>query len=785
LQRCCSSPFGQRKQHNASFIFSFESWHQVCITQAMQYVLAYSLTRIRNMLEQVTEGSDMQSSPISPLAAEETYSREPSISIDGSGPPNTICISLRSWLIIAAGVLAMIGATIFHYKFFLPHTDQPTKLYLIDSIFEIAVAALTMMSAATIGLHVLRFAPRGTLTNLERGLIAYGLGSGLLSITTALVGFLHGFYFPILVALLFLPLIIWWRDCAHVLRACFPSQPDFVLADLRPRTLSESAIGVLGLIIVAFISEHMLVPMWGFDVFMYHFALPKRFLALHTLFGSPGIPQANLPYNNEMLNLLALNFQAEIGAAIIQTIFVFGMCLAVYALGLRLLTRRAAWLGMAIFLVTPIVLYYASSGLIDQHFAFMALIAIIACLEYRDTHHQRWLLIIGLLAGIGLGVKYQFGYIFFPLLIALLIWIRPQRQERPLVGWLYTWGTDSFRIIFLISCGIVATFGFWTLREWIQVGNPFYPLIFGGAEWTPDRMRYYISQFDNFGTHNQTIMGRLTSIYDWYYHWQHYDYIPLPPEFAVVLSALSPGLLFLRAHDEQAKRVRNSIAFLLWLTLVSLILWSIVNQLIPRYVLPTFGLLALLTASVIDVLVTWLTRSLIRIGRDLAFAIAGALVLLPGLVFVVQQRLQNDPAQVYMGRQSYQENIRTTDIWPSYWRAVDYCNSYVPHNAHILGVNLGAGYFFDDPYLTPDMNRDIVFYLEQIANTDQQKLAWLRQHNYTYLIYDRNTALWSQQHDPDRILTPLLPLFEGFLQRQLILVRSLNGTDVYLIPPTT
>ncbi len=114
---------------------------------------------------------------------------------------------------------------------------------------------------------------------------------------------------------------------------------------------------------------------------------------------------------------------------------------------------------------------------------------------------------------------------------------------------------------------------------------------------------------------------------------------------------------------------------------------------------------------------------------------------------------------------------------------MDFVNGEVPSTTHILGVNMAAGYFFQDPYLTPDMNRDTIVYLDQVAPDDATKLAWLRANGYTYVIYDRTVSLWSQQRDPDNLLTPLVPPFEAFLNHALILVRSLDGTDVYLVPP--
>ncbi len=736
---------------------------------------------------------------------------------------------------LLGGILTLIAATVFHYAYFLPQPLKPTKFYLVDTIFQAAVAVSIMLSAATVGaraLRWLRLAPRigqDPLTALERALLGYALGTGLLALVTAAIGLAHGYYPPVLIAVVLTPFIIWHRDLRTVLRGLNPG-PIFLggdgyrpiasrpivadplntpcaLLELVPRTVFESAMAAIVVSVSLLILEHLIVPFWGFDVFMYHFALPKQFLALHALVGTPGVPQANLPYNNEMLNLLALNVQAEVAAAMVQSSFVATAGLAIFALGVRLFGRRPAWLGMALFLVLPLVLAYASSGLIDPQFAFVTLMIIIAVEHYRVQPDRRWILLAGVLTGIGFGIKYQTVYIVAPLMVVLIWASRPARAAAPdgealanrrnpqgeppeaaregqrrTDGGGYAWHWLRTVVINAALLGGTAliVFGLWAAREWIQVGNPIYPLLWGGAEWSSARMIVYKAQFDNFGSLHHSIARYFIATFDWYLHWQKYDYSPTPPGPALALAALAPFVALARG----TRRVRYGIWLLLWLSIASFTLWGLVDQLVPRYVLPSFGLLALLAAVAIDRVTQWLTHALNPRGRELIVTGVALLALLPGVVYAVQTRIQNDPSSVYLGQQSYGAQLQATQLWPSYWRTVDYFNTQVPTNARVLGINLAATYFFDDPHITPDMNRDVIVYLAQVAPTDAQKLTWLRAHGYTFVIYDRNVTQWSIDRDPDHLLTPLYPPFEAFLAHALILVRSLDGTDVYMVPPS-
>lgn len=693
---------------------------------------------------------------------------------DGAGPAGWVRGGNR-WALaaLAGGALLVAAAAVFHYRYFLPQPLKPTKYYLLDSVFQIAIAGLIMLSGATLGVKIVRALRLPGATRLETALLAYGLGTGALSLITAAVGLLGGFYFIVLAAVLVVPLVFFGPEALAVLRALVPTHPGCALAELRPRTTYESAVFAVAGLVALVIGEHALVPFWGFDVFMYHFAMPQHFLELHALYGSPGLPQANLPYNNEMLNLLALNFQAEIAGALVQTGFVVAMCLATFAIGTRLFSRRVAWLGMALFLVTPLVLYYATSGLIDAHFACMSLLVVITLLNYRDAGDWRWVLAAGLLTGIGLGVKYQTVYLVAPLVPVLVWW------SRPADGATGPWQRAAARNLALLGGGALATFALWAGREWVQVGNPIYPLIWGGADWTPARMAFYRAQFDNFGSLRTSVLRYAIATFDWFWHWQKYDYTAIPPEPAYALAALAPLSLLGRG----SRGARGDVLLVLWLVVASFTLWGLVDQLIPRYVLPSFGLLALLAGVALDGAVAWLGRRLAAGGRDLVLATAALVFLLPGVLYAVQIRQQSDPSPVYTGQESYGLYLRSTQLWPSYWRAADYFNAEAPPDARVLGVNLAASYFFTDPYLTPDMNRDVIIALAQAAPTDAAKLAWLRAHGYAYVIYDRTVSQWSLDRDPDHILTPLLPPFEAFLAHDLILVRTLDGTDVYMVPP--
>ncbi|HKD75920.1 MAG TPA: hypothetical protein VKB76_10505, partial [Ktedonobacterales bacterium] len=331
-----------------------------------------------------------------------------------------------------------------------------------------------------------------------------------------------------------------------------------------------------------------------------------------------------------------------------------------------------------------------------------------------------------------------------------------------------------------------ATFALWAVREWMQVGNPIYPLIWGGVEWNPARMVYYESQFGSFGSFQHTpLIRHIVATFDWFWHWKRYDYTPLPPAPIQALAVLAPLALLVKGWlGTPGQRARQGLALLLWLSGASLLMWGFVDQLVPRYVLPTFGLIALLAAFALEGIVQWLSRSLSRQGAQVALAIVSLIALIPGLIFSVQTRTSSDPSKVYTGAQSYQNYMQQTQIWPSYFQAADFFNQDVPANAKALGVNLAAGYFFADPYLTPDMNLDVIFYLSTIAPAEDQKLAWLHAHGYTYLIYDRHVTQWMQQRrDTGNLFSPLVLLFETFLSDKLVLLRSFDGTDIYWIPP--
>jgi hypothetical protein len=127
-----------------------------------------------------------------------------------------------------------------------------------------------------------------------------------------------------------------------------------------------------------------------------------------------------------------------------------------FALLLWLWTRSlwgdlTAWWGLMILISMPSVLLLASWAYTDLALTFYGLATLYCLWRGIESANARWWIISGVFAGFAMGIKYT-----------------------------------SFVIVRFSSAGIL-TGCTWYIRNWIWMGNPFYPFVFGGRYWDPFR----------------------------------------------------------------------------------------------------------------------------------------------------------------------------------------------------------------------------------------------------------------------------------------------------------
>jgi 4-amino-4-deoxy-L-arabinose transferase-like glycosyltransferase len=130
-----------------------------------------------------------------------------------------------------------------------------------------------------------------------------------------------------------------------------------------------------------------------------------------------GLPEPtmwNHPRLRDLLVNLSLDALGE-GAWGIKAWSVLLSVLAVPALFLvlrRLAPARpaVAWLGAALLAADPFQVHFARQGIQDAYLTFFPVAGLAAALHYRDSRETGWLLLSGLLFGLGLASKWSAGF---------------------------------------------------------------------------------------------------------------------------------------------------------------------------------------------------------------------------------------------------------------------------------------------------------------------------------------------------------------------------------------
>ena len=210
-------------------------------------------------------------------------------------------------------------------------------------MFDLLLFILTVWAAAASGRTLLAWLGFGSeMPRLERTLIGFALGLGLLAALMLLLGLAGGLYRPL--GLLPPALLLGLGGRQHGAMA----------SDLRGWTKTVRLTG-WNWALAALLTAFGLVSLIGcfappttsleWDSIAYHLADPKMYLQAHRIDYLPWEDHSNFGFTAEMWYLYALLLGGVSNGVALAKLFHFacgaGSCLAVYALGARLTTPAA------------------------------------------------------------------------------------------------------------------------------------------------------------------------------------------------------------------------------------------------------------------------------------------------------------------------------------------------------------------------------------------------------------------------------------------------------------
>ncbi|MBX3281725.1 MAG: phospholipid carrier-dependent glycosyltransferase [Acidobacteria bacterium] len=244
-----------------------------------------------------------------------------------------------------------------------------------------------------------------------------------------------------------------------------------------------------------------LAPPTAKDTLLYHFALPKAFIAQHSNAFVEGNIASYLALGGEMhfvwAMLLGGLYSVRAGEAAAGTVaFLYlPLLLAVVFGWARELGVSRRWSLVAVLLVAaiPTVFHSASSGYTDVALALYATLAAYSLLRWFDGYCAKYLVYLAIFLGGALAIKLTTLFFIAGLLLIVLLRVRNETSAGKLAG---------TAILAFVFAGVLASP--WYLRTWTATGSPLFPFylsVWKGAApgWDVERSNLFQAMNAQYG----------------------------------------------------------------------------------------------------------------------------------------------------------------------------------------------------------------------------------------------------------------------------------------------
>jgi len=250
--------------------------------------------------------------------------------------------------------------------------------------------------------------------NMEESLFSIGIGLGLVSIFTFVVG-LAKLLYPFIFGFAALAvLIVGYRHLVHLYKV--------VRTGLQPKgwSLLDWALFFLITALTVAVFFRANNPSTGWDALNSHLAAPKFYLREHAVVFFAWIKFNNFPQLLEMLTTLEMMLFKDPGASLVFT-FNIGVSCFTYMIGTRYFNRQVGLIAALLYLISPMI-YRSSQGVyVELVLVFYAIMALYALLSWYETKDSKWLWLMGIASGLSCGVKYLGVAVTVMMLVIIVI----------------------------------------------------------------------------------------------------------------------------------------------------------------------------------------------------------------------------------------------------------------------------------------------------------------------------------------------------------------------------
>lgn len=622
-------------------------------------------------------------------------------------------------LLLAIAIIAWSGFVVAAYFV----VQKPLALQFAVPLMKLAwtflVTSMLLLNALVLGLLTIRRLIPDLTQIVSVLVLACGIGLGELGLLGFILAAIGASDFFLLLAVQVL--ILSWSTWKGTLRSVFSLIKNSVIqirsaASLLPLWMQWAVILAMTLTFLM----ALLPPADAFDALLYHLTVPE--LWLH----DGGLRVYNIPHYwfpglVEGIYFWGLGLGSEIVSHQIHFTYALCVILLLWDWTRRLWGDLTAGWALMLLISMPSLLLLATWAYTDLALIFFGLAMLYTLAYGEEQNDRRWWTISAISAGMAMGVKYT--SFVMPLTAVLLIAIWTFQRKRELFTEILKFG--------LISAG---TGLIWYLRNWIWMGNPIYPFLFGGRYWDEFRSVWFAGSGTGSGWDLGALILLPLTITLGYQDVNSID-SDIGPLLLLLLPAALWAMIGIRKAEEPRKITLTTIGFF---TLFSAAFWTY-GYITTRNLWQTRLLLPAIVPFVIPAAlgVTWINRLDTKKLR-LSFIISGlaAISIYANLVDTGLRVLARNPLAIATGivtTQSYFEKYQ-----PGYAYAlqvVDQTNL----NARIYSLFEPRSYSMTRP-IQPDPILDNFSHDVYLYEHPENVVAAWRSQGYTHVLLNRRNA---------------------------------------------
>ncbi len=489
------------------------------------------------------------------------------------------------------------------------------------------------------------------------------------------------------------------------------------------------------------------------DALIHHLAVPKLYLEKGGIFEIPFMSFAYQPMNLDYLYLVPLYLGVDIAAKYIHASMGLLTAVLLYDFVKERASALYGLLAALLFLSTPVVVKLSASAYVDLGVTFYAALSVVAFVRWMEEGKKRYLFFSALAGGFSLGVKYNGAVVVFLLSMFVLLYsVRKKGQVAAI---------RDFGLYALVSS---LPFLPYLVRNYLWVGNPFYPLIGGmvkgvealhtGGTLSPVEKRYVL-----FGEDTLQILlvpfrmffeGKDGSL-------QYFDGV-LNPLFV----ALVPMLFLVRGKGQWFRYVAGFTVLYFYIAFFT-------TDLVVRYILPAFAGFIMLIAFAIK-------EGLARKYTKHVTVVLLVVMFLFNLSYVYGMYVKYRPFGFITGRETRDAYLMR--MLPDY-EAILWANRNLPADARVIFFFTGdRGYYWQRAYYYGGRLGGNLIRLVRESRTAEELKEKLLGAGFTHMFI--NNYLF-ERFSYDNFNAHQINLLSNFFRNHLKLLYTSRGFSLYEI----